>query len=478
MKQSRTSFKKTSADKLHDSLFFWSMAKDFLYVHLTQVRNMSERTATNYRDGLRDYTDKFLITYKKIARTSVCIADCSSNNAREYMKWLSADRGLSPKTVCSRMNALRCFLEYASMKDTIVTSYYLAVKEIGLPKTDSGKIEHFESHQMDAIIDAVDTSTKVGRRNRMMLVLLYDIAARAAELLDLTVNSLHLDAEVPFVTIAGKGRKYRNIPLMNGTVKALKTYLIEFHKNSGKTVPLFYAVTHGSAHRLSYDTLANLLEACCRKTEADGMEMPEHRHRQEQLQHREVHGVGVHGEEVRQGQGWQAKGQHLPHGHIQQHRGEHRRRDELGLPPPQCRRLRVLGVLDRGGRRVLQVEGGAEAGLLHLGDDLLLGTLGLVIVDGHDAGGQVHLAALHARQLPGDPLHRRTARRAVHPGDVVLLFPHDRPPFCRRGIPSGGILFGSQYIPLRGICQGPIAAGGEKIPLESKRPLTTGGSMI
>lgn len=278
MKQSRTSFKKTSADKLHDSLFFWSMAKDFLYVHLTQVRNMSERTATNYRDGLRDYTDKFLITYKKIARTSVCIADCSSNNAREYMKWLSADRGLSPKTVCSRMNALRCFLEYASMKDTIVTSYYLAVKEIGLPKTDSGKIEHFESHQMDAIIDAVDTSTKVGRRNRMMLVLLYDIAARAAELLDLTVNSLHLDAEVPFVTIAGKGRKYRNIPLMNGTVKALKTYLIEFHKNSGKTVPLFYAVTHGSAHRLSYDTLANLLEACCRKTEADGMEMPEHRH--------------------------------------------------------------------------------------------------------------------------------------------------------------------------------------------------------
>ena len=163
--------------------------------------------------------------------------------------------------------------------------------------------------------------------------------------------------------------------------------------------------------------------------------------------------MGVHGEEVRQGQSWQPERQHLPHGHIQQHRGEHRRRDQLDLPPLQGGGLCILSILDRGGGRVLQVQGGAEACLLHLGHDLLLGALTFIVCNGHDTGGEIHLAALHAGQLPGDPLHGRAARGAVHPGDVVFFFSH-RNLQSAGEIPSGGILSENYYIPLGGICQG------------------------
>ena len=193
----------------------------------------------------------------------------------------------------------------------------------------------------------------------------------------------------------------------------------------------------------------------------EGLEAPleevpaavQHRHGQDQLQHREIHGMGVHGEEVRQGQSWQPEGQHLPHGHIQQHRGEHRRRDQLDLPPLQGGGLCILSILDRGGGRVLQVQGGAEACLLHLGHDLLLGALTFIVCNGHDTGGEIHLAARHAGQLPGDPLHGRAARGAVHPGDVVFFFSH-RNLQSAGEIPSGGILSETYYIPLGGICQG------------------------
>ncbi len=48
----------------------------------------------------------------------------------------------------------------------------------------------------------------------MLLILLYDTAARVQELADLQVSSLHLEAANPFVTLIGKGRKTRNVPIM------------------------------------------------------------------------------------------------------------------------------------------------------------------------------------------------------------------------------------------------------------------------
>lgn len=46
----------------------------------------------------------------------------------------------------------------------------------------------------------------------------YDTAARGAEAKHVKVSDLHLEVRVPYVTLLGKGRKYRNIPLMEKTV--------------------------------------------------------------------------------------------------------------------------------------------------------------------------------------------------------------------------------------------------------------------
>ena len=150
----------------------------------------------------------------------------------------------------------------------------------------------------------------------------------------------------------------------------------------------------------------------------------QHRDGQQQLQNRKVHGMGVHGEQVWQGQAGQSEGQHLAHGHIQQQRRENGGNDQLVLFPPQLQLLRVLAGLHRSRLRLVLVELGAEARLFHLGHDLLRRHLVFVVDDGHALRYQIHVAALHARQLPGHPLHGRAARRAVHPGDVIYFFPH------------------------------------------------------
>lgn len=65
----------------------------------------------------------------------------------------------------------------------------------------------------------------------MMLIMLYDTGARVQELADLDLSSLHLKMQNPYVTLIGKGRKGRNVPLMDKTVRHLQVYLKEFHPN-------------------------------------------------------------------------------------------------------------------------------------------------------------------------------------------------------------------------------------------------------
>jgi len=74
-------------------------------------------------------------------------------------------------------------------------------------------------------------------------------------------SDLHLDAKVPYVTLLGKGRKYRNIPLMDKTVLHLKRYLKEFHGSGMKSEPpLFYSKSHGQHNELSSDTFEKLIK--------------------------------------------------------------------------------------------------------------------------------------------------------------------------------------------------------------------------
>ena len=133
--------------------------------------------------------------------------------------------------------------------------------------------------------------------------------------------------------------------------------------------------------------------------------------------------MGVHGEDVRQGQGGQAEGQHLAHGYIQQRRGKDRRHDQFRLFPFQSGFFLALHGLRRF-FLLLRMEGAAEASFLHFRRDLFRAHLAFVVADGHDAGGQIHVATLHAGEPPGHFFHGRAARRAVHPGDVIFFLFH------------------------------------------------------
>ena len=76
-----------------------------------------------------------------------------------------------------------------------------------------------------ALIEAIDTSTLRGKRDRAMLELAYGCGLRVSELVGLKLNQVNLEARV--IIVIGKGNKERVVPVGGAALRALKAYMIE-----------------------------------------------------------------------------------------------------------------------------------------------------------------------------------------------------------------------------------------------------------
>ena len=262
----------------NDSGIFWETSKTYISNILPNVRKTSMNTVLAYRQALNAYID-YMETEKGVRREDLTFADFSRPNLVAYLDWMLNIKKYEEKTCDLRITAIHSLLEYASNEYCMdLMPIYKAACTVKGPTVKDKPIEYFEHEQMKALLAAPNIQTKTGRRNQMMLILYYDTAARCFELLDLTIEQIHLDAAVPYITILGKGRKYRNIPLSDKTVAHLKRYLNEFHSVVRKDSPLFYAQTHGEIHSLSNDTVEVMIKKYAKACTEKGVEMPERSH--------------------------------------------------------------------------------------------------------------------------------------------------------------------------------------------------------
>jgi len=240
---------------------FWLYARSFLHIYLPKVRNLSQNTIDSYKQSMTYYID-YLKNQIGIERQDITFECLNRKNIKNYLVWMSEVQNLAVKTCNLRLTALKSYMEYCADEDiTLVTIYNDACSVRGM-KEHKKAILYMTNEAIEALLKTPRTDTQKGRRNRMMFIMLYDTAARAQELVDITLRDLHLvNIKSPFVTLTGKGNKSRNVPLMEKTVAHINRYLQEFHPHpstEGKD-PLFFSRRDGKPHALSTDSLNLLL---------------------------------------------------------------------------------------------------------------------------------------------------------------------------------------------------------------------------
>lgn len=259
---------------------FWVYARSFLHVYLPKVRNLSPNTIEAYKQGITIYIN-YLKSQLQIDRHEISFNCFKREMLKDYVIWMFKTKKWAPKTCNLRITAIKSFLEYCADEDITLVSVYNDVCSIRSLKEHKKTIKYMSTNAIQALLRSPETNTQKGKRNRMILIFLYDTAARAQELVDITLQDLHIsNVKLPFVTLNGKGNKCRNVPLMGKTLEHLNVYLKEFHhklKTEGES-PLFYSIRDGKPHSLSTDSINLLLKKYSNQAQLTCSEIPNHVH--------------------------------------------------------------------------------------------------------------------------------------------------------------------------------------------------------
>ena len=197
-----------------------------------------------------------------------------------WMTWMIDQRQYATKTVAVRLSAIKALLAYAAHEDLTLVALSQAAKALKAPARPRMPIEYFTEPQTRAILAAFTGQTPKSRRNRMLLILLYDTAARVGEITGLTLGDLCL-TDPGHLTLTGMGNKTRVVPLTEKVIDHLHVYLAEFHPNAAKlpaTLPVFYSPHHGQPAELSADTVSAALKQAATTARAQRPSIPEHVH--------------------------------------------------------------------------------------------------------------------------------------------------------------------------------------------------------
>ena len=224
---------------------------NWLNVYGPSIQSNSSHTIKTYTITLSLFVG-FLEKEKKIDSTSFGFKHFSRDYIEEWILWLKDKRNCAPQTCNIRLAALRTFLKYLAEKDIYFLSIYQGTTLISRQKVIKKKISGMSKSAMKALMSIPDVSTKTGRRDLLLLTVLYATAARIDEILSLKINQLHLEANKPSITVIGKGNKIRTLYLLPKAVAHLKKYLEEFHTaEPDPNTYVFYSRNRGLSAKIS-----------------------------------------------------------------------------------------------------------------------------------------------------------------------------------------------------------------------------------
>lgn len=221
----------------------------YLTIYLPGQLGLSENTIMAYRD-----TFKLVLLFAEseyhLRPEKITLADFNTNFITDFLLWLEQERRCSIATRNQRLAALRAFAKYARTQHPAYLFEAQKILDLKAKKTSAPTITYLSSDDVHSIFAQTDTSTKYGKRDMVLLSLMYDSGARVQEICDLRVRDVRLQ-KPPTITLTGKGRKTRFVPIMASTANVLAVYISDngLSKPEKADQPLFLNHQHGKLTR-------------------------------------------------------------------------------------------------------------------------------------------------------------------------------------------------------------------------------------
>ncbi|WP_415390568.1 tyrosine recombinase XerC [Porticoccus sp. Uisw_050_02] len=180
--------------------------------HLRTERRLSPHTTSNYSRDLKKLT--FWCSKKSLIEPE----QLDSQNIRECLMTLHRE-GLGGRSIQRWLSSLRTFFNYG-LKNQWIS--FNPADGIVAPKSPKKLPKTLDVDQVNQFLSLSATSW-IDYRDHAIIELLYSSGLRLAELADL--NLTDIDLKEATITVTGKGRKTRQLPVGSQALKAVKYWL-------------------------------------------------------------------------------------------------------------------------------------------------------------------------------------------------------------------------------------------------------------
>ena len=187
--------------------------------YLKIERGLSKNSIDNYILDVEK-----LVSFLKENNMAVSPINITEETIQQFIYDIS--KKVNPRSQARTISGLKSFFSYLIFEDYRQDN---PLELIETPRLGRKLPDTLNLEDIDALIAAVNLTTKEGERNRAMIETLYACGLRVSELTTLKISDLFF--EEGFIKITGKGNKQRFVPISDMTQK-----YIEMYKNTDRNL--------------------------------------------------------------------------------------------------------------------------------------------------------------------------------------------------------------------------------------------------
>lgn len=183
--------------------------------YLAHEKRYSEHTLRAYEGDLTQFTDFLTQNYPDQQANETLI------KLRHLRAWIAdlSNQQINATSIRRKIAALKSYYKFLLKKELAATNPTIGLY---LPKIADHLPAFVEEPKMDLLLDKVDFGDDfVGKRNRLVIELLYGLGIRSGELLKIQHQHLQNNS----LKIQGKGSKERLLPLLPYLQKLIVDYI-------------------------------------------------------------------------------------------------------------------------------------------------------------------------------------------------------------------------------------------------------------
>lgn len=199
----------------------------FFTDYLRVQRGVSVNTVRTYRDAWR-LLFQFGIEQRGMqAPQNWRLYQIDRQLILDFLLHLEEKRKVTARTRNNRLAALRAFFEYLRLLEPEMDTHCRRVLTIPSKRTRRSTIDFLQADELQAVLESVSEEGPTAHRDSALLVFAYNTGARVHEIAQARREHI-IYGTAPCIHIIGKGNKERVVPLWEGTLTLLDTYISRY----------------------------------------------------------------------------------------------------------------------------------------------------------------------------------------------------------------------------------------------------------